>query len=87
MNMDFLPDLLYDKLDKGNVMKKTRLDDILEVLHIPYEEYILYVKAIKVSSTKPNDRKDVYLVLTKTGLYTIRLTGDQMGYITRYLYV
>ena len=87
MNMDFLPDLMYNKLQKGNIFRRTVLDEILDVLHIPYEEYILYVKAVKVSSNKPNDPKNVYLVLTKNSICTIWLTDDQMGYVTKYSYV
>lgn len=87
MDMNFLPDLLYDKLQLGNVSRRTRLDEILELIRIPYEEYILYVKAVKVSSSKPAVEKEVYLVLTKNSIVTIRRTGDTLGCVTRYSYV
>ena len=43
-----LPDPIYPKMQIGVIVHRSRLDDILDAIHIPYEEYILYVEAIKV---------------------------------------
>ena len=85
--MSFLPDKLHDKLQLGNVSRRTLLDDILDRIQIPYEEYILYVEATKVSTSKLNVKKDVFLVLTQNSIVTIRRKGNEMGKITRYSYV
>ena len=44
----FLPTPIYNKMQIGVISNRSRLDDILEVCKVPYEEYIFYVEAIKV---------------------------------------
>ena len=39
-----------------------------------------------MSTSKPNDRKDVLLVVTHNSIVTIRMLGKQMGKLTRYAY-
>ena len=43
-----LPKPIYNKMQIGVISNRSRLDDILDTIHIPYEEYILYVEAVKV---------------------------------------
>ena len=46
-----------------------------------------FVSIAQVSTSKPNAKKDVFLVLTQSGVVTIRRQGDKMGKVTRYSYV
>ena len=43
-----LPTPIYPKLQIGVISNRSRLDDILDACKIKYEQYILYVEAIKV---------------------------------------
>lgn len=83
-----LPVPIYSKMQIGVISSRSRLDDILDHCKTQYEDYILYVEALKVSSTKPNVTKSVFLILTQNGLATIRRTKDSgMGKVTHYSYV
>ena len=46
-----LPTPIYSKMQIGVISSRSRLDDILDACHITYEEYILYVEAVKVSKS------------------------------------
>jgi hypothetical protein len=70
-----LPTPIYPKQQLGVISNRSRLDAILEKAGINYEQYILYVEAFKVSTSKPKAKKPVFLVLTQEGVTTIRREG------------
>ena len=44
----FLPTPIYPKMQIGVISNRSRLDDILDVCKLAYEEYIYYIEAVKV---------------------------------------
>ena len=67
-----MPQAHFKPLKVGILQRKTKLDEILEKLNLPHEDFIFYTEVNKVSK-KSRDLKPYLLVLATDCFYTINL--------------